>query len=813
MLAQLTTSPPDLARLDYWDVPLGLCQIPVFLVAVTKRNLLSQALTAVAKLSNGTWVLSQSAEQEIVLKGKVAGWSLPNTLGDYADWVNLARFPRSNILHTAKVLDELRKLDVNTALGSSLKRDRGTLVGAWTANQAITDRRVVDADEDLFFLLAAFDRLRSLGSLRKVDHRRFAQQVLDRAQLPVIDLFFNVTDDYGGYLLQQGDRDDTAAPFQPRYGGVQRAATGATRHIEHLVTDLRHVGFATAGFDVQGAGANQNLVNDPDRFREPTGWAVREFQIHAGMERIAIIAAEHDASPADDNLDYTLFLQDVNPNPVRYTGPISGMANMETRCLLQYWKRQRYRCPVIVQAFDRNSHRQRTNFWHRRNGIHAFTPAWTFETRDFTGYFSGIATVDGARADIAQAGQVIRTGRIAFRVNPPPPQLLYHGGPFVKPPEDSFFSATMTWQSLTGAPWPAGPFVDAAGLPLVTANATVSTMRVIFATAAVEAGAMFDAVNGYDAGIISVGFYQWTLDSGELLALVALLQNQFPADYKQLFRRFGIVPTPWGAPNMFNATERKYVGDVHLADERDATTKLAWQGNQLTIDYAASWQAVDTPSDLPTWNGNNLEYFRLLPLFYRFVMGVRANQNFRYAMWDMARLRLRALTTIEWPDQAGNPHRLFRTDEDNVAIQHPVRLTEIFSSELTMAIVLRWHVNRPADIANGNQPGQLLRQALWHALNQNPGIFHAQGGIIRDIRLWNWGVNDERVIANGLNNFVQNLVDDEFDSIKDSIPRVLNWPGYTETDPVNPANVFRLGRPSAARGSFRLDANRLPAAP
>lgn len=52
------------------------------------------------------------------------------------------------------------------------------------------------------------------GSLRQVGYRPFAREILARGQLSIMDLFFNIANDYGGFALEEGDHDDTAAPFE-----------------------------------------------------------------------------------------------------------------------------------------------------------------------------------------------------------------------------------------------------------------------------------------------------------------------------------------------------------------------------------------------------------------------------------------------------------------------------------------------------------------------------------------------------------------------------------------------------------------------
>jgi hypothetical protein len=67
-------------------------------------------------------------------------------------------------------------------------------------------------------------------------------------------------------------------------------------------------------------------------------------------------------------------------------------------------------------------------------------------------------------------------------------------------------------------------------------------------------------------------------------------------------------------------------------------------------------------------------------------MAARTNPTYRLRMWDYARLRLRDVLATPWDP----PLRL----ADGTA----ATIGDLFTSERAVAILLRWHVNRPADL-------------------------------------------------------------------------------------------------------------------
>jgi hypothetical protein len=791
-------------RLSTWDVPLGICQLPLFWVALLRRRgLLETALSWVRDHSIYTWVLDLETENELIMGSLLTsqGWTLPET-EEAIRLCNLARFSKSNIYHTAQFLEALRTIDASLGGEDPIRR-----VGPWQPNLSMQDSDVVHTNVELCYLLAAFDRLRNLGFVHTVEYRSFASEVLGLAQLPAMDLFFNVTTDYGGYALQEGDSDKDR-----KYAGIVRASGGS--FVQDLATDLHHLGFATAGKQINGLGSSQTLSAVQGKFEPPTDWAVREFQVHAGMERIAMVEAANDASPDDNDISYELDLRSLDPNPVCYLGPISGVANIETRALLQYWKRHYYRCPVNVTARHRISGTDdwsivmESNLWHRRQvpwEQNLNNPTYMF-AQDLTGYYPDNKTV-------TQYPETRPDNRVVagwyFQGD--------HGGPVVKQTEQPWAEAKTTWEALTGSPWSASGYA--------TTGARASTMRVVLAVDNVESGGHFDRVNAWDGGYVSVGLCHWTLalllwsqthqkwtfGKGELGAFLAYFKRENFNEFNRLFRRFGIDVPDWGSDGSALAQPalRNYIALPRRLGELDALAVVRWDQvdgeTRPRINFDLSWQDTIEGSPSVEWNRDQIEYFRTWPFFYRFVMAGRAGREFRRRTWDMARIRLRDLRDIVWVHNEQAEDYLRGPDRTT-----PAKFRDVFTSERTMALIHRWHVNKPSFLLTGNPPEAStdLRAAFRAVRNANHDIFYDNSTFRHNVSDWIFPTEGETVIANGIIQYIQQK---GWTDLYNTMIIVRDW-SYTETIP-GTQSPKRLGNPFADRDSFDLDLDGLPLDP
>jgi len=188
-------------------------------------------------------------------------------------------------------------------------------------------------------------------------------------------------------------------------------------------------------------------------------------------------------------------------------------------------------------------------------------------------------------------------------------------------------------------------------------NATWSTYRVIAAIAKVEIFGRFDALNAWDGAFISVGLYHWTLgvgsSRGEIGALFALLHERDPAAFEAALGRYGVRP------------ERAWNSDGEgLHEGTQYVSHLSLRGTD------GQWTPIETRA-AKTW-------FRCWSWFYRMQMACRCVEGLRRVMWDLGRLRIRDVL-------------------DRIVVdERPLR--DLFTSERTVAMLIRWHVNAPGTL-------------------------------------------------------------------------------------------------------------------
>lgn len=433
-----------------------------------------------------------------------------------------------------------------------------------------------------------------------------------------------------------------------RYDGIDlKRGSSHNEQVERLQADLRTLGFLLAG--------------EPDGiFGLKTFWAVREFQIYASMAQVA------EETPSADST-YANRLAAVSTGANRYAGPISGVVNAATRQTLQHWLDNRWRCPVVIEAWrmrkQRRSSLQAQNIW-LHDEVHSTRPRMF--ARDLSGYYSAPFESD-------------EDDRIVLGDFTP---FLSWSGPRSVPPRHTWRDAEILPERL-------------AGLPLEElSEAQRSTFKVVRAVSEVECIGFFDSVNAYDNAFVSVGPCHWTLgiasnegnvSEGELCGYLAYLRHADPEVFQKAFSFFGArVDEDWvdanGVPNgasLFNKGSRKYAGWLALRTE-EGFGRLPEREKE----------------------GN---YFKTWHWFYRFLMAGRTVPGYQRRMWDMARIRLRDLRDLPWSgDQT--------------------RVRDVITSEKAAAIVLRWHIRFPGHIAAAGKAGSRLLAALETARSVQPDL-------------------------------------------------------------------------------------------
>lgn len=582
---------------------------------------------------------------------------------------------------------------------------------------------------------------------------------------------------YGNYDLQRGDHDGSPQNNRPpRWAGTnnpsppaQSAQTptgrgGATvavvGHVQQLQRDLRELGFM--------------VIQTPDGdFGRYTEWAVREFQIYAGMEHVAALdraqlhaltgntsagesAAEVAALGTAPNQTppssyYVATLrQAVNASP--YTGPVSGVVNQDTRDAIERWLAGSYRCPVIVEAWNVNRQGARTttfangvNLW-RHDQLTSTAPRVFY--RDFTTYYP--YPPDRARGEYHVLGTYTTYST--------------WGGPASLVPRH-------TWRE-EAEMLPENLIEDAAttaALALLPDSARTSTYRVVRATAEQECMGAFDSVNAYDDAIVSLGPCHWTMgvlptggyDNGELPGFLAYVMNDNIDDYLLAYGNFGLYPSDsWVAANsgpLWTQGQRKYTGWI-----------------RMHIEGTVPAQAHGNLDQMPLFDRSVEEtaYFKSWHWFFRWVMAGRTIDTVRRSMWNMVRMRLRDVLEVDLNIVA-----------ERVAFDDT--LGAICTSERAAAILLRWHIFRPAHVT-----GSRVRTSIVNAINANRNIE------------WNlprtqWTNAHESALL------TQILAD--ANQVNNTQTALSQWPNYPGRSGRNYMLGDELGALSADRDSFTLD--------
>ncbi|MFD0688108.1 peptidoglycan-binding protein [Actinomadura fibrosa] len=477
-----------------------------------------------------------------------------------------------------------------------------------------------------------------------------------------LDLGPSLTEDIPyGFVLREFDHDANASG-PAVYDGLRRPAVlTAGKVVEKLQKDLLELGFlAPSGF---------YGTYDTETVR-----AVREFQTYARRSR----AAREDGNAAR----YSDRLHPVDvPDADRYVGPVSGVADLPTQLTIAKWKRNRWRCPVVVEG------------WR----------------------MSGTTLAELVDPNVWGAGQVSASTRLFARdiagpaVGPAPP-----GHPELTP-----LGSVVTDPSYPDGPGPVLPgrsellpehllprLPDTSSGPtlaqLVARRADehvakqLSTFKVLRAVAEATAGAWFDAVTANDAALLRLGPFGWAADgpfppvttvrqnrewSGELWAYIAFLRATDRDAFDVLTGGAGLVPLPgWGA-------DGGGLLDTGLRIPRSRPTLTAENGKP----------------GAPLAHEFSLGIFRDWHWMYRFAAATRTDGAVRRSFWKPARQRLHDLLAAPWdgpaapatvgavPGADGNPR--------------PARVGDLFTSERAAGMLACLHLLEPGFVLSAAQPG------------------------------------------------------------------------------------------------------------
>ena len=315
-----------------------------------------------------------------------------------------------------------------------------------------------------------------------------------------------------------------------------------------------------------------------------------------------------------------------------------------------------------------------------------------------------------------------------------------------------------------------------------------STYRVVRAAAEQENMGNFDCVNCYDSALVSLGPCHWTMGIsasatqftlGELAGFLSYFQHQHADEYTRAFGRFGLSPkTPWAQrmTGMWNAGLRKYEG---------------WYRHERIENPGDA-----APGRCDIWREKKeAYYYKNWHWFFRWAMAGRVFAGYRQDMWDMVRIRIQDILTSTIRVTCTVPAAgIYLARNININ----ATLGDFFTSEVAVAILLRWHIYHPANVV----PGVTVRNCIRNAMIQNPNHDWAT--------MANWADPEELVLTDRLYRAAF--------AVNETMRHLPLWPRYDYNVP--PANNLVDGRPGrryqlgnelgslrTGRNTFHLDNN------
>lgn len=437
-----------------------------------------------------------------------------------------------------------------------------------------------------------------------------------------------------------------------------------------------------------------NVLFDADGSEAAKHWfslALREFQIYASMSQVA-----QEKPGSGDKLRWIERLQPV-PNGLRYAGPIDGVLTPAVQTIIDHWKLHSYRCPVVIELFENNGNLAWPpldtgngdlvgNYWRfddprivkfvgpKKSGDN-YTKLQV-RVCDMSGHFEAAHQPGKALQKIGRlqkhAGFVGAALADARVINP---------------------DSEVLPEVLTGLKWPA-----------ITDTKTQRTFRVVRAVSEFECLGYLQSINGFDDAGMSLGPCHWTLAlpltseppapgkviaAGELPAFLAYWESEEGADAARLLTKpFGIGFAP-----AWKKGEAGKSADTGWKGARSYTGRMTWQ----TVDGSGP----PVRSNIEKFG--DLEWFRTLHWYWRFLGVIRNGESFRRRQWNMARLRLR--------DILG--YRIDPSDRPGASAgANTVPVSALVTSEAGVALLLRMHIRKSGFVASTRLNAPSLRLAL-----------------------------------------------------------------------------------------------------
>lgn len=498
----------------------------------------------------------------------------------------------------------------------------------------------------------------------------------------------------------------------------------------------------------------------------PTIMALREFQRYAKMKTLA---QEDPTKPGT----YVERLSCV-ANTALYTGFVHGQPDQATTDLLALWQTNKWRCPVVIQAWHLQKGSKGSTCQDKKTPksvMDGFDNIWLGRelkdfpkipalkntaprvfAYDFSSQFFAVAPGSSPKKTVV--GTFTKSKKDGAGPDAEPPNHVLLGG-------GTSFGAEVRPETLLGRP--CDP----------TKPEELSTFKVVRAVSEVECLGFFDSINGYDRALLSIGLYNWTLgleekvQSAELAAFLAYLRVFDQPAFDQTVAVWGVGPEKdWGTDGaaLFDHSQKKF---TTFFCHQDNSGKLI----RITADESPFYR---------TWHW-----------FYRFQAAARYVDKFRLAMWVMARIRIRDILSTPWTDDAlGIP---------KTPMPAGTTLGDVYSSPLAVAYLLRWHILFPAHVVSQGKSARGLVDAF--TLANKPKFENTPDKWVQ--------CNENRLLL-GLRKKFQQIGSVR---LSDTTAKITAWPAWLNNNPRCYQLENTIGKLDTNRASFKFDASNLPPAP
>lgn len=419
----------------------------------------------------------------------------------------------------------------------------------------------------------------------------------------------------------------------------------------------------------------------------PLEGLIREFQIAASAAVVATAKNKQIDAAQLGRRDFRDLI--AVANGARYSGPISGRANAATRRRLGDWSALGQRSPLLIPAFSWPKGKTRL----AADDVPVLPDLWARKETNDTSLRMFCADFTRAKPGAALSVdelQLVGDHHLTKRFDGPrsilPSQQAPVASAEVRPERFGLKEAKLI----------------AAVEKSKADYALASSFRVIRSASEIECYAYLDQINAYDDAGLSYGPCHWSLagavdDRRDAPKLAANLKKETELGGFAAFLRYLEINGPMRDVDVFPAQGLMPADRVPLKSKERFSPEAAARN---LVNGAPKWPLnfvddLGLPRDMteagvleliPTWRN-----------LYRWVMIGREHPVIGSATWAMSLRRLRRILELPFPRDKLAP--------EHVKVMASPTLADIFTSEMTVALLLRWHIFRPSDICYTDSKG------------------------------------------------------------------------------------------------------------